>query len=59
MDGPPKSRQATTNSPWGMFDSLEIGVAVTHPDGTLRVLQRFATSAGDAKHRDTAGFVDF
>ncbi len=35
MDGPPKSRQVTTNSPWGLFDSLEIGVAVTHPDGTL------------------------
>ena len=35
MDGPPKSRQATTNSPWGLFDSLEIGVAVTQPDGTL------------------------
>ena len=35
MDGPPKSTQATTNSPWGLFDSLEIGVAVTHPDGTL------------------------
>ncbi len=35
MDGPLKSRQVTTNSPWGLFDLFEIGVAVTHPDGTL------------------------
>ena len=35
MDGPAHSTLATTNSPWSLFDSLGIGVAVTQPDGTL------------------------
>ena len=50
MDGPAPSRQATTNSPWALFDSLGTGVAVTQPDGTLEfcnasLLQQAAQSA--------------